>query len=434
MPAPLQNTKTEIGVIGALSIGIGGIVGGGFFATFGLAILGARGATYLSFLVGGALALLTAYSYVRLSQRYPGPSGTVGFIRLGFGTGLLAATVNVLLILSYVSIMAIYALALGAYSASYFPAAQRDVWTHVIASFGIVVLGLINFAGASLMTRFEDVFNIGKLTVLGIFIVAGLFLGNPSWERLGPSQWVPLTTIISSGMIVFLAYEGFELISNASGRIKNLSRTLPIAFYGSVLTAILIYVLAVVVAVSHVPLEAMEDARNFALSAAAASFLGSFGFGLMAFGAVFASASAINADFYGVEKLPVMLGEHGELPFLFTRTISGRAIFSLVSIAVLALLAVNLLGLHALSAASSGGFLIVFAAVNFANVRLAKETQSRDWISLVAGISTIVALGIMIAQFASSPETRSSAYAITGIVLLSIFIELGSRWSQRMKL
>ncbi len=59
----------DIGVIGALSLGIGGIVGGGFFATFGLAVVGARGSTYLSFLLGGILALFTAYSYVRLTLR-----------------------------------------------------------------------------------------------------------------------------------------------------------------------------------------------------------------------------------------------------------------------------------------------------------------------------------------------------------------------------
>jgi len=49
----------DVGVAGAFSIGIGGIVGGGIFATLGLAGSQARGATFLSFLVGGSVALLT---------------------------------------------------------------------------------------------------------------------------------------------------------------------------------------------------------------------------------------------------------------------------------------------------------------------------------------------------------------------------------------
>ena len=66
-------TAPSVGVMGALSIGIGGIVGGGFFATFGLTIEGAKGGTPLAFLIGGLVALLTAYSYIPLTLRYPGP-------------------------------------------------------------------------------------------------------------------------------------------------------------------------------------------------------------------------------------------------------------------------------------------------------------------------------------------------------------------------
>ena len=417
-----------IGVSGALSIGIGGIVGGGFFATFGIAVVGARGATDLSFLVGGLVALLTAYSYVRLTLRYPGTGGTVSFIRTSFGDGRLPSAVNVLLILSYVAIMAIYARALAAYSVSYLPPDQRGLASHLVASGALVALGLVNLAGAALMARFESVFNVGKLGVLAIFILGGLVLGHPVWERLGTSEWVPWTTIISSGMVVFLAYEGFELISNASDRIVDPKRTLPIAFYGSVGAAIVIYVLAVVVAVGHMPFVEMEAARDFALSATAAKFLGSFGFGLMTFGAVFASASAINADYFGAEQLPVMLGAHGELPRVFTRTVWRRAVPSLAVIAVLALLAVNLVDLHALSAATSGGFLLVYAIVNLANVKLARETGSQKWISALAAILCIAALAIMVFQFAQAPATRSSAYAVLAVVVLALVVELVFRW------
>src|SRR5215470_17785754 len=146
----MAREDANIGPLGALSIGLGGIVGGGFFATFGIAVVGGRGSTYLSFLVGAALALLTAYSYVRLTLRYPGTGGTVSFVRTGFGDGRLPSAVNVLLILSYVAIMAIYARALAAYAVSYLPADQREMAGHVVASVSLVALGLVNLAGAAL--------------------------------------------------------------------------------------------------------------------------------------------------------------------------------------------------------------------------------------------------------------------------------------------
>ncbi len=178
----------QVGISGALSIGIGGMVGGGFFATFGLAVVGARGATWIAFLLGGLIALITAYSYVRLTLRYPGPGGTVSFVRHGFGIGLWPASINVLLILSYVAIMAVYARALAAYSVQYLPAAQRDLWTYVIASASIIIIGLVNFAGTRLMQRSEAVFNTLKLcaTMLvraerGNQLEPGSFPLSPCW-------------------------------------------------------------------------------------------------------------------------------------------------------------------------------------------------------------------------------------------------------------
>src|SRR5664279_6408166 len=109
MTSPSNAIANSIGAIGAFSIGIGGIVGGGIFATLGIAANGSRGSTYVSFLLGGAIALLTAYSYVHLSLTYPGKGGTVTFIEKGFGNGLFGSSMNVLLVFSYVVLLAVYA-------------------------------------------------------------------------------------------------------------------------------------------------------------------------------------------------------------------------------------------------------------------------------------------------------------------------------------
>ncbi|MGJ0505916.1 MAG: APC family permease [Methylocystis sp.] len=417
----------DIGPLKALSIGIGGIVGGGFFATFGLAVVGARGSTFLSFLLGGLVALLTAYSYVGLTRRYPDPAGTAGFVRRAFGLSLLPASVNVLLVYSYICVMAVYAHALGAYAASYFPAPERPFLTQVLASAAILLLGLINYAGAALMAKFEGVFNLGKLAALVLFIGAGLLLGSPDWSRLGMDNWESAPRIVSSGMMAFLAYEGFELISNASPHVRDPARTLPIAYYGSVGAAIVLYVLAIVVAIGHMPFAEMAEARNFALSATAERFLGPFGFALMTVAAVLASASAINADFFGASQLPAVLAEHGEAPLGFARFVAGRPLVSMVFVGAVALFAINMIDLAALSAATSGGFLLVFAAVNVANMRLSHETGGRKWVSLLGAAVCVVALGVTLYDFAIVPAMRLSAAAVVAILLLAVASEQAFR-------
>lgn len=103
-------------------------MGGGIFATLGLAGSEARGATPVSFVIGGLGALLTAYSYVRLSVTYPSKGGTVAFVNRAFGPGLFAGGLNTLLVLSYVVIMALYASAFATYGSTFLPAASRASW------------------------------------------------------------------------------------------------------------------------------------------------------------------------------------------------------------------------------------------------------------------------------------------------------------------
>ena len=138
-PAP---PARDLGLLGAFSIGIGGIVGGGVFATIGLAAVEARGAAHLSFLIGGVLALLTAYSYVRLTLAFPGQGGTVTFIIEAFGDGLLAAGLNTLLVFSYVMVMALYAITLANYAERFLPDDLRTTWHAALAPAAIAALAL----------------------------------------------------------------------------------------------------------------------------------------------------------------------------------------------------------------------------------------------------------------------------------------------------
>lgn len=424
----IEPQTKSIGVFGALSIGVGGIVGGGFFATFGITVAGAAGGTPISFLIGGLLALMTAYSYIGLTLRFPGPGGTVLFLSQAFGPRLFAATLNVLLVLSYVAIMAVYAFALAGYSLPYLPQAMKPYGAHLIASGALIALGLVNYAGARLVEKSETAFNIGKLAILGLFIVAGLLASGLEWSRLAPAAWATPSAIVASGMIGFLAYEGFELIANASGQIENPKRTLPIAFLGSVSIAILVYILAFVVGIGHMALPDLIAAKNFAISAAAGSFLGPFGFAVMAVGAVLASASAINADYFGAAKLPPQLATINELPSAFHRDLNSGSLVSLVLIGALALIAVNFVSIDALSAATSGSFLLVFIAVNVAAFRLAPETGANRLICGTAAILCTAALIITISEFLSNPATIGQAIAMAVMVAISLGIEIFSRW------
>jgi amino acid transporter len=95
--------------------------------------------------------------------------------------------------------------------------------------------------------------------------------------------------------------------------------------------------------------------------------------------------------------------------------------------AALALLVANFVPLEAIATMGSAGFLLVFLAVNVASVRLAKQTGARRWLSALAALSTAIALVVLCVQVAENPATRRHLWILSGMIALSLGIEITYR-------
>jgi hypothetical protein len=114
-------------------------------------------------------------------------------------------------------------------------------------------------------------------------------------------------------MIIFLAYEGFELIANTAADVRDPNRTLPRAYYSAVGFVILLYVMVAAVTVGNLPVAQIVAAKDYALAEAAKPFLGSFGYLLITVAALLSTLSAINATLYGAARLSYTIAKDGEL-------------------------------------------------------------------------------------------------------------------------
>jgi len=418
--------ETKLGTFSTLSIGIGGMVGGGIFAVTGLTVEVTKGAAPIAFLIAGIVALLTSYSYLKLTLRFPGEGGTVEFLNRAFGNGIVTGSANILLLLSYIVLVAVYAYAFGSYGASFFPEPERAFWQHILISAVIVGLVIVNVFAASLVLRSENVFNVLKMLLLAAFVVAG-FLTPMEWSRLGPENFVTPMGLIAGAMLIFLNYEGFELIANASRDIANPERSLPIAYIGGVLIVIATYVLIVMVVVGHVSFAAVAKASDTALSVAAQDIMGRTGYVAIAIAALLATSSAINATFYSTGRLTYIVAKAGQLPEELERSIRGQHFEGILITAVLALVIANLVPLEAIATMGSAGFLLLFMGVNMANVRLARDTGSRAWISGLAALSTAIALIVLCVEVDENPATRNHLWILVGMILVSLGTEFAYR-------
>ena len=423
-----SNKGGKLGTFSTLSIGIGGMVGGGIFAVTGLTVDVTKGAAPLAFLIAGIVALLTSYAYLKLTLRFPGEGGTVEFLNRAFGPGIMTGAASILLLLSYVVLLAVYAYAFGSYGASFFPEQDQGFWLHVLISAVIVGLVVVNVFGARLVVRSENFFNAVKMLLLAAFVIGG-FVSPMEWSRLGPENFVTPMGIVAGAMLIFLNYEGFELIANASSDIADPRRSLPIAYFGGVLIVIAIYALIVVVVVGHLDFAAIHRFSDHVLSVAAEDSMGRAGYIAIVLAALMATSSAINATFYGTGRLAYFIARTGELPKTLERTIRGQHLEGTLVTAFLALIIANLVPLEAIATMGSAGFLLLFMAVNIANVRLARDTGSRAWISALAALSTAAALIVLAIEVGENPATRNHLWILLGMILISFAIEVAYRYA-----
>ena len=163
-------------------------------------------------------------------------------------------------------------------------------------------------------------------------------------------------------MLIFVAYEGFELIANTAPNVENREKVLPGAYYATVGFVIALYIAIAAITVGTLDPEAIQTASDFALAEATRPTLGQLGFTLVAVAAVLATFSAINATLYGSARLTSSIAAEGEAPKFLEKRIWNQPVPGLALTATSALLLANLADLTAISTMGSAGFLLIFAS------------------------------------------------------------------------
>ena len=413
----------KIGLKEAMSIGIGGMVGGGIFAVLGLAVSLGKGGTPVSFLIAGIIALITSYSYVKLSLSFPDRGGTVKFINQGFGKNIFSGGINNLLWVSYIIMLSLYSSAFGSYAPNLWEITGDKVLdSHIYLSSIIILATLINYYSIKVVGKIESYAVIIKLVILISFVFIGAYglFGNPNFHQLAISNWESPLKLLTAGMVIFVAYEGFELIANASPDIKNPEKNIPKAYYYSVIFVIILYVVIAFITVGSLDFSQIATAQDYVLAEAAKPMLGQIGFTIITIAALISTFSAINASIYGGSRVSYEIAEDDELPHEFTAKLWNQPIGLLIT-ATLTLIAANTLKLENISIAGSIGFLSIFAIVNLVGYRLSEKINGNKIIPLLGFIFCTTATIVLIVQ--QFPTNKLGIFIAFGIIISCFIIE-----------
>jgi amino acid transporter len=394
---------------------VGGMIGGGIFSVLGVTIELAGHLAFGCFVLAGVVAMVTARSYAGLATRTGGSGGPDVFLRQQ-GHPELAAITSWFLVLGYVLALAVYAFTFGHYVESVTGGGQLVARAGALAILALFLAVNAGGVGASSLT--EDVIVFAKLMVLAVVATVGL--GSFSAQRLEPLTNLGLAGLFIGTGSIFVAYEGFELLSYDYDDIEDPDRNLPRSLYLSIAVVMAVYVIVTVGSQMLVGDELIVAQREVAFAEVGQQALGSVGRALAVGGAVLATSSAVNATLFSTSRLIRDLTAAGELPAVVGRTSGGLPVVAMVLLAVTGGLFAMLPAISDLLAFGSVAFLGVFGLVNHAYARTAGGRSG-----VFGHIGTVLcagAIGVVLYDLARS--NRVGLAAVIGLAAAVVGLRL----------
>ena len=303
-----QGQNKSIGVVGATTIGVGGMMGAGLYTLLGLAAKSAGIWLPLSFLIGGVVVAFSVYSYSKLGMKYPDRGGATKFLLKGFGDGFLAGGLNVFQYLGWIIAIALYAAGFSEYACQ-LTGLNNSSWIGKAISIAIVILVVfINVLGSKQVARAQT-----AIIAFGLIILIA-FIGF----RLAQA-YVPLITtadkgngiigILSAAGLLYVTYEGAGVVTNTAGNIKNPKKQLPIALFLSLIIVMLIYIIASAIVIMTIGVKVAVANQGHVLATAGEAVFGKVGMILIGLAALVATASAVNSTMFGDENLGIRIAK-----------------------------------------------------------------------------------------------------------------------------
>ncbi|RBI64469.1 amino acid transporter [halophilic archaeon] len=315
-----EELAKDLGLLAALTIGVGTMIGAGIFVLPGQAAAAAGPAVALSFVVGGVISLFTALSASELGTAMPKAGGSYYYVNHALGPlfGSVAGWGN-WMGLAFAS--AFYTLGFGEYLATFLPLPALALGPVGLSSFqiGALLAGTafvaINYAGAKETGRVQVVIVVTLVGILTLFSVLGFLQADVSTlQPFFPAETGGATAVLPATGLVFVSFLGFAKITTVAEELENPGRNLPLAVVGSVVIVTVMYAIIMVVLMGVVNWRQLgpEFTKTPVLDVAEISFgsvgLAAVGVGLLTFAGLLATASSANASILASSRINFAMG------------------------------------------------------------------------------------------------------------------------------
>lgn len=419
--AKKNNTNSKnISLIEAISIAVGTMIGASIFSIFGVGAGIAKQDLPETFLLSAFFAFAVAYSYTKLSRKIVSNAGPIAYILNGFGDTVITGSLSILMWLSYVVSISLFAKGFAGYFLPLFGFPISSISLGITEAIVIAFFTVLNFFGSKAVGKTEFYIVLIKLSILGVFIVFGFVTIKP--DLIVPSfNASHINGLIHASVIFFLSYMGFGLVTNISENMKNPKKNVPKAIVISIIIVSIVYISVALVAIGNLPLKTLIASQDNALAVAAKPFLGKFGFLLISIGALFSISSALNATLYGGANVAYSFAKEGDLPKFFERKEWFGTTEGLYITAGLGLLFALLFNIGGIAAITSSVFTIIYIFVLFSHLKMIKEVGGNKIVVLV-NLVVIISVFVLLLYYQWIGQ-RTVFYGTAITFIVSFIIE-----------
>jgi len=397
LPIHRKRDKT-LGLLELVAIALGGMIGGGIFTVLGISVSMIGVYTPVAFLVGGLLAFLAVYSYVKLAVYYKDEGASYSFFKRTFPDSPLAASlIGWCVIFGYISTLSLYAYTFSSYAISSFSFADNEPIRKIVACFIILIFTLINIWSVRGMGKIEDIMVYTKLIILTIISFVLINNSNTTIPTLiQNNEDVSILSILIVASLTFVAFEGFQLVINAVNEMEKPEVNIPKSIYISLLLAMSIYFILSYGAIIAIPFDIIIENEEYALASGTDKILGHWGTKLVILGALLATSSAISGTLFGASRQMSVIAKDGYFPKFLTKHKNNIPYFSIMTMAAISFLLILIGDLKIILEFSSVTFLLVSLLMACANFKIYKETSSSLLITILAIIGLLLGMVLIV--------------------------------------
>ncbi|WP_055437140.1 APC family permease [Lacinutrix algicola] len=422
-----RKRNKSLGLAELIAIALGGMVGGGIFTILGISVSLIGNLTPIAIIIGGLIASLAAYSYVKLGLYYKDEGATYSFFKKTYSkSNFSASAIGWFIIFGYISTLALYAYTFSSYAISSTHFAD-NIWIRKGVAIGVIgIFTLINIWSVNGMGKIEDLMVYTKLVVLTIISIVLMTHGTTDFNTFIENMTLDLEqssifSILIVSSLTFVAFEGFQLVINAVNEMTNPEKNIPRAIYSAISLAVIIYVVIAMGALFAIPTEEIIKNKEFALASGAGNVLGSLGTNLVIFGAILATSSAISGTLFGSSRQMSVIAKDGFFPKILSVRKNNSPQNAIIAMAVISCLLISIGGLELILEFGSVTFLLVSLLMAIANFKIRKKTNSSTILTIVSIIGLSIG-GVLILYY----ELTNNWQQMVAIIVIYIFLAFGA--------